>query len=235
MDPQILKYLDANRETFVKDLQEIVRFPTIASQNTGMQETVEWLEKFLNKLGIQPIIEREANFPVFLFEVKGESDITVLVYGHYDVQPAQETTWEHPPFGAEIHDGKMYGRGTVDDKGPIIAAIEAVRPFLESGIIPPVTVRFLLEGEEEVSSPSLLPVLEKYYDFLNCDALINYDDGFWFDGRPRVVCGLKGGAGIKLTARTNRDFHGLMFAFMPGAIWRLVWALNTVMDKNGKF
>jgi acetylornithine deacetylase/succinyl-diaminopimelate desuccinylase-like protein len=234
MDKKVLDYLNANKETFIKDLQELVRFPTVANERTEMEDTVTWLEHYLNNMGIKPIIDRDANFPVFLFEVEGESPITVLVYGHYDVTPVYGQSWDYPPFGAEIVNGRMYGRGTVDDKGQIMAPMEAVRAFIESGKKPPVTVRFLLEGEEEIGSPSLQPVLVKYHDFLNCNALINYDDSVWFDGRPRVVCGLKGGARIKLTVRTNREYHGLMYAFMPGAIWRLVWALNSIMDKNGK-
>lgn len=234
MDSRILNYLERNRETFITDLQEIIRIPSIASQNTGMEECVAWLEQFMTRIGIQPIIERDVNFPVFLAEVEGESPFSVLVYGHYDVQPVTGETWEHPPFGAVIADGRMYGRGTVDDKGQILAPLEAVRAYLECGKKPPVTVKFLLEGEEEVGSPSLQPVLEKYKDFLDCDALINYDDSVWFDGRPRVVCGLKGGLYLKFHARTNREFHGMMSSIMPGAIWRLVWALSSMMDKDGR-
>ena len=234
MDIQVLEYLKANQETFIKDLQELVRIPTIASQNIGMEETVEWMDKFLRKIGIDPIIERDVNFPVFLIEVEGESPHSVLVYGHYDVQPVQEDLWDFPPFGADIVDGRMYGRGVVDDKAQIMAPLEAVRAYLECGKKPPLTVKFLLEGEEEVGSPSLKPILEKYKDFLNCDGLINYDDSVWFDGRPRVVCGLKGGLSLKLTARTKREYHGMMFSMMPGAIWRLVWALSSMVDKDGK-
>ncbi len=234
MDSQVLEYLRNNQETFIEDLQELVRIPSIASQNIGMEETVQWLEKYLNKIGLKPIIDRSTNFPIFLAEVEGELPYSVLVYGHYDVQPVTGEEWDYPAFGAEIVDGRMYGRGTVDDKAQIMAPLEAVRAYLETGKKPPVTVKFLLEGEEEIGSPSLLSVLNKYKDFLDCDALINYDDSLWFDGRPRVVCGLKGGVRLKFTARTNREYHGMMFSIMPGAIWRLVWALNSLMDKNGK-
>jgi acetylornithine deacetylase/succinyl-diaminopimelate desuccinylase-like protein len=234
MDHQVLDYLKTNREVFIEDLQELVRIPSIASQNTGMEESVQWMETYLRKIGIEPIIERDVNFPVFLIEIEGESPHAVLVYGHYDVQPVQEDLWDYAPFGAEIVDGRMYGRGTVDDKAQILAPLEAVRAYLECGKKPPLTVKFLLEGEEEVGSPSLKPVLEKYRDFLDCDALINYDDSVWFDGRPRVVCGLKGALSLKFIARTNREYHGMMFSMMPGAIWRLVWALGSLVDTNGK-
>lgn len=235
MDQNVLDYIQKNRDEFIKDLQGLVQIPSVASENPeGVQKGAEWLEAFFNRIGIKPIIERDANQPVFLAEVPGETPYSILVYGHYDVVPANPDEWHYPPFAGVIEDGRMYGRGTVDDKAQILAPLEAVRAYIESGKKPPVTVKFLLEGEEECGSESLKPVMEKYRDFLYCDALVNYDDCVWYDGRPRVVCGLKGGVSFSLTVKLNREFHGMMQSMMPGANWRLIWALASMVDKNGK-
>jgi acetylornithine deacetylase/succinyl-diaminopimelate desuccinylase-like protein len=128
----------------------------------------------------------------------------------------------------------MFGRGTVDDKGPVMAVLEAVRAYLECGLRPPVTVKFLIEGEEEVGSPSLRPVLEAYHDFLYCDATVNFDDNVWFDGRPRVIGGLKGSCALRLEARLDREFHAMNSPLLAGAAWRVVWALNSLVAPDGR-
>lgn len=234
MNEKVLAHLRANTERHVKDLRTFVRKPSVASHNRGMRECVTWLAEFMSQIGISPMVIEDANFPVLMAEVKGSTSRSLLVYGHYDVQPADESEWEHDPFGAEIVGGRMYGRGTVDDKGQVMAVLEAMRAYLECGLRLPVTVKLLLEGEEEVGSPSLRPVLLAHHDFLKSDALVNFDDSVWFDGRPRVVCGLKGVCKLRLEARTPREFHAMMSPLIPGAVWRLTWALNSLVAPDGR-
>lgn len=234
MENKIFSCLEEMREIFISDLCEIVKIPSVASEDVeSVHKCAKWLESFFEQIGITPIVDYSANQPVILAEVKGETDTSILFYGHYDVVPANPDEWSYPPFGATIEDGKIFGRGTVDDKAQILAPLEAVRAFLQCGRKPPVTVKFLFEGEEELGSPSLGTILDKYHNFLYCDALVNYDDCVWYDGRPRVVCGLKGGVSFSLTTRMNREFHGMMHSIIPGAIWRLLWAINSLMDQNG--
>ena len=234
MNELILRHLTANANRHVADLQTFIRIPSVASQNRGVRKCASWLVDFMRGAGIEPRVDENANYPVLLAEVRGASDRSLLIYLHYDVQPADEPEWRHDPWSAAIVDGRMYGRGTVDNKGPVAAAIEAVRAYLECGIRLPVTVKFLIEGEEEVGSPSLRPVLERHHDFLSCDALVNYDDNVWFDGRPRVVCGIKGSVGVRLEARTKREFHSMMAPLVTNAALRLTWALNTLVDPDGR-
>ena len=233
MDQRILDYLHATKDRSVADLQTLVRMPAVAAQDRGVRECAAWLIEFMQEIGITPQVVEEANYPVILAEVPGESSKSLLVYLHYDVQPADEPEWRHDPFGAEIVDGKMYGRGTVDDKGPVMAVLEAVRAYLECGLKPPVTVKFLIEGEEEVGSPSLKPVLNDYQDFLRSDGLVNYDDNVWFDGRPRVVCGIKGTAKFRLEVKTKREFHAMMSPLVINAAWCLIYALNSLVAPDG--
>ena len=188
----------------------------------------------MSGMGIPPIIAGPADFPVIMGEVAGRSERSMLIYCHYDVQPADEPEWRHPPFGAEIADGRIYGRGTVDDKGALIASLQAVRAYLECGTRPPITVKFLFEGEEEISSPSLPAVLREHHAFLSCDALVNLGDNSWPDGRPRVVCGIKGICLLRFEVRTRREFHEMMAPLVTNPLTRLVAALATLMSPDGR-
>ena len=230
----VQSYLRAHGDEHVRDLQALVRQPSVAAQNKGVRECAAWLAGFMRDIGIPPLVVEEANFPVLLAEVPGASDRALLIYLHYDVQPADEPEWQTSPWGAEIIDGRMYGRGTVDNKGPLMAVLEATRAYLACGLKPPVTVKFLFEGEEEVSSPSLPGVLRAYHERIQADGLVNFDDNVWVDGRPRVVCGIKGAAKLRLEARTRREFHAMMSPLVHNAAWRLVWALNTLVSPDGR-
>ncbi len=114
----------------------------LASQMESFGMTVEWWET--------------AGFPALYSRIEGTGDRTLLIYGHYDVQPANEV-WIHDPWGAVIEDGKLYGRGAVDDKGAVMAALEGVRAYLATGTPLPINVIFFIEGEEEIGSPDLAP------------------------------------------------------------------------------
>ena len=234
MDQNVLQYLAQMEDRHVSDLQEFIRHPSIAAQNRGVEACAEWLIEFMEQLGIETIVDSEANYPVIMAEIPGQTDRSLLLYAHYDVQPADEPEWRTDPFGAEIVDGRMYGRGTVDNKGPLMAILEAIRAFLECGQKPPVTVKLLLEGEEEVGSPSLMPVVCRHKTFLASDGLANYDDSVWPDGRPRVVGGIKGICMLRLTARSKREFHSMMAPLLRNPLWRLVQALDQMVDSTGR-
>ncbi len=234
MNPAIYDYLQTNAAVHVRDLQEFMRQPSVAAQNRGVRECAAWLADFMRGIGLPTTVIEDANFPVLLAEIEGESERSLLVYLHYDVQPADEPEWQSDPWGAEIRDGKLYGRGAVDNKGPVMAVLEALRAYGATGRRPPLTVRFLCEGEEEVGSPSLPSVLRRYHSRLASDALVNFDDNVWVDGRPRVVCGIKGIAKVRLEARTKREFHAMMSPLVHNAAWRLTWALNSLVAPDGR-
>lgn len=234
MHNDVLQHLSTMESQHVADLQEFLRHPSVASQDRGVDECAEWLIGFIKGLGIEPIVDREANYPVIMAEIPGESERSLLLYAHYDVQPADEPEWQSDPFGAEIRDGRIYARGTVDNKGPLMAILEAIRAFLECGQKPPVTVKLLLEGEEEVGSPSLMTVVRRHQAFLASDGLANYDDSVWPDGRPRVVGGLKGICMLRLTAHAKREFHSMMAPLIRNPLWRLVQALDRMVDETGR-
>lgn len=235
MDKDILRRLAQSRDQHIADLQDFIRLPSIAAKDLGVTECADWLNDFMKGIGIDVIRVDDANYPILMAEIPGKSQQSLLLYGHYDVQPADESEWETDPFGAVNKDGRIYGRGTVDNKGPVMAILEALRAYQECGLRPPVTVKLLFEGEEEVGSPSLLPVVRAHREFLACNGLANFDDSVWPDGRPRIVCGIKGVCMLRLTARSAREFHAMMGSLVVNPLWRLVEALTAMISPDNRF
>jgi len=118
---------------------------------------------------------------------------TVLLYAHYDVQPAgDESEWTTPPFQPSIRDGRIYARGATDDKGPVVVALETAKTLLADEGALPLNVRFLIEGEEEIGSPSLPAFLEQQRDALGCDLVVSADGAMWRPTEPSVAVAAKG-------------------------------------------
>jgi acetylornithine deacetylase/succinyl-diaminopimelate desuccinylase-like protein len=135
-----------------------------------------------------------AGHPVVLGEWLGRPGApTILVYGHYDVQPAgDEAEWETPPFEADVRDGRVYARGATDDKGPVVVALETARRLLERDGGLPLNVRFLIEGEEEIGSPSLPGFLDAHRDELAAGLVVSADGAMWRSSEPSVSIAAKG-------------------------------------------
>lgn len=231
MDKKITAVIEANAEQFVVDLKDLLRQPSISAQNIGMVECAEKIAAELETLGGQTQLHHTTGHPIVTAVFPGAGDKTLLVYGHYDVQPPEPVEeWDYDPFGATEVDGKIYARGAVDDKGNFYAAVKAVQAYKEAGVQLPLTVKFIIEGEEEVSSPSLYPFVQANTALLAADALIGYDGNFTASGRPEMLLGRKGMCYVQLTARTKRDHHSMRAPLITNPAWRLVWALNTLKN-----
>jgi len=228
----VIDYLQQNREKLIEDLRLFMRQPSVATQNLGMVECAELLYRQMADFGMAPQMLPTAGYPAIYSRLQGVSQYTLLIYGHYDVQPVDDQ-WRFDPWGAVIDDGRIYGRGAVDDKGAVMAALQGVRAYLATGTPLPLSVIFLIEGEEEIGSPNLAPLLRTHRDLLQADALINFDDNVWPDGRPRVVTGIGGGALIRIEAQRPREFHGMMAPLIENALWRLHSALATLRAPDG--
>ncbi len=229
----VFDYLKQQQARLVEDLCQLLRQPSVAVQNLGMAECATLLWQQMADFGMAPQLLPTEGFPVLYSRIPGVSDYTLLIYGHYDVQPVDDE-WKFAPWGAEIDNGRIYGRGAVDDKGAVMAALQGVRAYLATGTPLPVSVIFLIEGEEEIGSPHLAAFLRSHRDLLQADALINFDDNVWPDGRPRVVTGVGGGALVRIEARRPREFHGMMAPLIENALWRLQSALATLRAPDGR-
>ena len=195
----------------VAALEELVAIPSVSgdpARRDDVGRAAAWLAKRLE--GLNGRVVPTAGHPLVLAEWLGaEGAPTVLVYAHYDVQPVGEASaWRTPPFEPVIRDERMYGRGTSDDKGPMLAALGAVERLLEERGRLPVNVRILLEGEEEIGSPSLEPALLAHRDALQADVAISADGAMWSAEQPSLNVAARGMLAVEVSVRgPSADLH----------------------------
>lgn len=215
-------------------LEKLLRQPSIAAQNTGIAEMADLVEAELRATGF--VTERFAipgAPPIVFGELKG-GPYTVLLYDHYDVQPPEPLDlWQSPPFEPTVRDGKLYARGASDDKGEIAARLTAIRSLrAELGELP-ITLKYIIEGEEEIGSFHFEEIIKPHATKLKADAGLWEGSGFSPDGRPDLALGFKGMLYVQLDVDgLGRDAHSGMAPILPSAAWRLVQALATLKDPS---
>src|SRR5690606_38438587 len=218
-------YIDANLGRFRDELFEFLRIPSIRARSEhqpDMQRAAEWLAARMRDAGLEASIERTPGHPIVVGEWRGAGPDapTVLIYGHYDVQPAEPLElWTSPPFEPEIRDGKVYARGVADDKGEFVARLAAFDAGRAAhGGALPCGVTFVVEGEEEVSSPHIAPFVLEHLDLLAADGSLWEGGGVDPDGRPGQVLGFRGIIACELFVETmTRDAHSGSAHILPSA------------------
>ena len=206
-----------------KDYFELLRFPTVGAQVENLRDCVQcatWLKKWLKSIGaeaelILPQSEGETpslHVPVVYGEIKGqEGATTVLLYGHYDVQPADPLDeWKTPPFEPTVRDDRVYCRGAQDDKGQFFAFLCGLRERLSSSVSSSLNIKILLDGQEESGSVGLFKLLEdkEFRKRLSADVMLVSDTSAAADLRPAIVAGLRGVNHFTVTlTAANRDLH----------------------------
>lgn len=232
----VYQYIDQHADESIAELQRLLRQPSVAAQNDGMVETAAIVEEMLRSVGFEPRQVPTAGFPVVYAEQKGVADTTLSFYNHYDVQPADPLDeWDSDPWAAEIRDGRIWARGVADNKGNIAARVAALRAWRAVRGDLPLNVKFLIEGEEEISSPSLMDFALANPDLCAADACIWEFGGKGIDGRPQIHLGLKGICYVELRAKGARhDWHSSVATSVPNPAWRLIWALNAIKGADGR-
>ncbi len=229
------KYLEDNLK---KSLQELAMFcaqPSIAAQGVGMAEAAHIAQDMLKARGFSVKLYETDGFPVVFGERAGTSSKTLLIYNHYDVQPADPLDlWTSPPFEPEERGGKLYGRGVSDDKGHFVCRLHAIDALLDVLGELPCRIKFILEGEEEIGSVHLPAFVDSHQDLLSADACIWEFGGVDHRDVPLQYLGLRGICYVELSVETAQmDVHsGLGGSIFPNAAWRLVWALNSLKDST---
>ena len=210
-------YLEQHRDAFERDLCELLRIASVSADSThreDMRRAADWVAHQFQQLGLQTAIAATPGHPIVLAEsppVPGAA--TVLVYGHYDVQPPDPLElWQSPPFEPTIRDGNVYARGATDDKGQMLTHVKAAEAWIKAKGTLPVQLKFLIEGEEEVGSPSLVPFIAANRERLSCDCVVISDTSQFAPGQPAITYGLRGIAyyELRLTG-PNRDLHSGTF------------------------
>lgn len=235
---RIFAHIEANRTDFIERVMDYVRHPSISAQNKGIAEVAAILVDILNGMGFEAETIATRNHPMVLGRMeKHPGKPTVLLYGHYDVQPPEPLElWHSPPFEPTIRDGKIYARGIGDNKGQHFAQLMAIESVLAVTGELPCNVIFLLEGEEEIGSPHIAEFVREHADKLRADFVVTSDGPLHESGMPIITFGVRGVASFELRAKTaRRDAHSGNFGgVMPNAIWKLVHLLATMKNEAGE-
>ncbi len=211
---QPLDYAKANAENFRQQLYDLIRIPSVSTlpeRATAVRQTAEWLADNLRhaKLENVAIMETAGHPIVYADWLHAEGQPTLLIYGHYDVQPADMVDgWDTDPFTPTEKDGKVYARGASDDKGQAFAHIKAVEAYLHTVGTLPINVKFVIEGEEEIGSPNLPPFLAEHKDLLQADYCVISDGGILSEAQPSIVYALRGLVAIEVEVQgAKQDLH----------------------------
>ena len=230
-----LEYIRQGRDRFLDDLTGLCRLESVSAWGRSLHETARAVAALLERAGVEVAVRETAGQPVVIGRARGRTDRTIVFYNHYDVQPPDPLeAWVSPPFQPVLRDGRLYGRGTADNKGNLAARIQAVEAWNRAGGGLPVSVAFVFEGEEETGSPNLGPVVQENAGWLGRAEGVVWEAGYRdADGRPTVSLGVKGICYVELRARGARsDLHSSQATLVPNPAWRLVWALATIKDQS---
>lgn len=221
----------------LEDLQTLIRIPSVSSQpehDSDVQAAAEQVETLFREAGGQAKRLEAGGKPAVLATFPGPEDApSVLLYAHYDVQPTGDPTlWTSPAFEPTVRDGRLYSRGSADDKGGIGVHLAALRVFDGK---PPVTVKVFVEGEEEIGSPSMAALLERYGDELSADVFVIADAINWEAGTPALTTTLRGLVDADVTVSTlGTGLHSGQFGgVVPDALTAMAKLLASLHDERG--
>ncbi|MFO7941278.1 MAG: M20/M25/M40 family metallo-hydrolase [Bacillota bacterium] len=230
--------IDARRDEFLQDLIELVSQPSISARDEGVKECAELLAGMLEELGVSSRILPTAGQPVVYGEISsGDPEaFTLICYGHYDVQPPEPLElWESPPFEPTIREGRLFGRGTGDNKGQLLTHVLAASAWMQTYGAPPINLKFVFEGEEESGSPNLATFVRENREMLRGDLVLISDGTKHPSGAPLISLGNRGVIGVTLRARgADRDNHsGNKGGVAPNPAWMLIHVLANTVDPSG--
>jgi acetylornithine deacetylase/succinyl-diaminopimelate desuccinylase-like protein len=224
-------------ERFLQHLVEACAFPSVATEGMGSAGMTDWLESRLVELGAKVSRLSVPGSPEAILGqfVGADSDRTLMVYDHYDVQPVDPLNlWISPPFEATVRDGKVFARGAADNKGDLIARLAALEVYQELYGQLPFNLKFFIEGEEENGSVHFESICQAYAEDLKADDCVW--EGGWMDldGRPEMYYGCKGLLYMELRCKAiSGDQHSSIAVYAPSAPWHLLRAINSMKDENG--
>lgn len=233
----LFAYIDAHRQPFLDRLIEYLRMPSISAEGIGIADVADVLVRQLRSMGFDARLMPTAGWPMVLGERRdAQGAPTVLLYGHYDVQPADPLEmWQSPPFEPTVRDGCIYARGAGDNKGQHFAQLLAIESTLAVQAALPCNVIVLLEGEEEIGSPHIAQFVRTHRDLLRCDLVVTADGPVHDSGQATVLFGVRGVASFELRAHgANRDLHsGNWGGVAPNPLWTLVHLLASMKAPDG--
>src|SRR5690349_18600972 len=240
-DPATDAYLEADAVRRVRELATFVAFPSVSSwsrNGSAMRACAGWLADKLRAVGASDArVMSTGGHPAVAGRIGNTDRPTILVYGHYDVQPPDPLgPWRSSPFRPLVRGGHLYGRGASDDKAQILAHIKAVEMLRELNGELPVNVIFLVDGEEEIGSPGLGRMIPRLSDYLACDAAVVSDMPILAAGRPAIAYATRGDVYLEVEVRApGGDLHSGNFGgAVTNALRELVASLGQLHDSEGR-
>ncbi|MDA1054785.1 MAG: dipeptidase [Planctomycetota bacterium] len=237
----IQQYLEQHREAFEDDLCDLLRIPSVSADSRhrdDLRQAANWVFGQFKSLGLAAELVETAGHPIVYAESPPVDGVpTVLVYGHYDVQPPDPLDeWISPPFEPTKRDGNVYARGATDDKGQMLTHVKSVQAVLATAGKLPIQIKYLIEGEEEVGSANIEPFLESRREQLACDVIVISDTSQFGPGRPAITYGLRGIAyyELRLTG-PKQDLHsGTFGGAVTNPLNTMAKMLAALVDNNGR-
>ena len=234
-------YLEQNRDNFLGELVDFLRIPSISSlpEHAGdVADAADWVAARLKRMGIDnvEVLPTGGHPVVYGDHLHAPGKPTVLIYGHFDVQPVDPLElWDHPPFEAHLEDGRLYARGASDDKGNMLVPLLAIEALLETEGALPVNLKFLFEGQEEIGSPQLPPFIAAQRERLACDLVLSADGSQHDVEQPALWLGLKGLTALQIDVKgAKQDLHsGSYGGMVQNPIHALSAILASLRDDGG--
>ncbi|BAM47993.1 dipeptidase [Amphibacillus xylanus] len=241
MTEAVLNYLTEHREEQLEALKEFLRIPSVSTDSKfkpDVRKAAQFVHDYLSKIGFEHVeIQETKGHPLVYAEWlnAGEDAPTVLVYGHYDVQPADPIElWETDPFEPTIRNGRLYARGASDDKGQVFMYLAVFEAFLKTTGKLPINVKVCIEGEEEIGSENLYELLQSKKEKFNADFAMISDSGMVTEGQPTILYGLKGFTGLEFTIHgPENDLHsGIYGGAVRNPLMAMAHVLASMKDQN---
>lgn len=239
---EIVNYIKNNKQNYIEELKDFLSIPSISTLTENKKDVArcaEFVSDNLKKIGLSRVkIYKTEGHPIVYGEWLGApGKPTVLIYGHYDVQPVDPVElWNSPPFEPTVKNGKIFARGATDDKGQVFMHFKSAEAFFKNEGSLPVNIKFIIEGEEEIGSENLNVFLKNNSDLLKCDAVLISDSALYDAGIPTLTYGLRGLAYFEIEmVGPNRDLHSGSFGgSVANPINKMAQLISKLQDKNGK-
>lgn len=235
MSQEVLNYLQENREHLLDRLKEFLSIPSVSTDSEykdAVRKAADYLITYLRDIGFNQVeLQETAGHPIVYahYDQAGKDKPTVLIYGHYDVQPADPLEeWDSDPFKPEVRNGRLYARGASDDKGQVFMHLAVLEAFMKTKGHIPLNIKVCIEGEEEIGSENLYTMLEEKKELYAADFVVISDSGMVAENQPTILYGLKGSTALELTVTgPKRDLHSGIYG---GAVRNPIMALSHILS-----